>query len=76
MRAEHYLGFGQLPLSCYNGWGHMVNAERPIPIYLTTDSNREDSLTSVVIINDEKGKLSGSHTKIMGKMNRRKFGKK
>lgn len=65
--SEPYNGYGELPVSCYNGWGHVVNEELPVPIFLTADSLRESSLTSVIIINDEKGKPSGGYTNILGK---------
>ena len=64
--SEHYIGFGQLPVSCYNGWGHVINVEKPYPIYFTTDSNRENSMTTVIIINDEHSKLSGAYKKVNG----------
>jgi hypothetical protein len=66
--SEHFIDFGQLPLSCYNGWGHVINTEKPFPIFFTADSNRESSLTSVIIVNDEKSKLSGAYKKINGKI--------
>lgn len=66
--AEHYMGFGQLPVSCYNGWGHIINPDKPFPIYFTADSNRENSLTSVIIINDEKNNMSGVYKKNIGKI--------
>ncbi len=66
--SEHYIGFGRLPLSCYNGWGHVINVEKPYPIYFSTDSNRENSLTTVILINDEHSKLSGAFKKVNGNM--------
>ncbi len=65
--SEPYNGYGQLTASCYNGWGHVINEEMPVPIFLTADSLRESSLTNVIIINDEKGKPSGGYTNILGK---------
>jgi Domain of Unknown Function with PDB structure (DUF3858)/Transglutaminase-like superfamily len=65
--SEPYNGYGELPVSCYNGWGHVINEEMPVPIYLTADSLRESSLTSVIIINDEKGKPSGGYTNVLGR---------
>jgi hypothetical protein len=66
--SEHYLGFGELSTECYNGWGHIINQERPYPIFITPDSIREKDLTTVVIVNDEKGKWSGALKKIVGKV--------
>jgi len=65
--SEPYNGYGQLPVSCYNGWGHVINEELPVPILLTADSLRETSLTNVIIVNDEKGKPSGGYTNVLGK---------
>ena len=66
--SEHFIGFGQLPLSCYNGWAHVINAERPFPIFFTADSIRESSMATVIIINDENGKISGAFKKNLGKI--------
>ncbi len=65
--SEPYNGYGQLPTTCYNGWGHVINEEIPVPIFLTADSLRETNLTSLIIINDEKGKPSGGYTTVLGK---------
>jgi hypothetical protein len=64
--SESYNGFGQLPLNCYNGWGHIISETMPIPIEISADSLRESSITNVIIINDEKGKPSGSYSNLMG----------
>jgi Domain of Unknown Function with PDB structure (DUF3858)/Transglutaminase-like superfamily len=66
--SEHYIGFGQLPIRCYNGWGHVVNPERPFPILFSVDSIHENSITTVIIINDENGKMSGTFKKDIGKI--------
>jgi Domain of Unknown Function with PDB structure (DUF3858)/Transglutaminase-like superfamily len=65
--SQPYNGFGQLPVSCYNGWGHVVNAEKPLPIIFSADSVRETSLTGVLMINDDNGKLHGNYKTVMGK---------
>jgi Domain of Unknown Function with PDB structure (DUF3858)/Transglutaminase-like superfamily len=65
--SEPYNGYGLLPVSCYNGWGHVINEELPVPIYLTADSMREANVTNVIIINDEKGKPSGGYSCVLGK---------
>jgi Domain of Unknown Function with PDB structure (DUF3858)/Transglutaminase-like superfamily len=65
--SEPYNGYGQLPVSCYNGWAHVINAEMPIPIYFDADSMRESSVSSVIIINDEKGKITGAYSSTFGK---------
>ncbi len=62
-----YLGYGQLPLACYNGFGHIINQSTPMPLYFTTDSLHESSITNVIIVKDENGKLSGGYNSRMGK---------
>jgi hypothetical protein len=64
--SRPYNGFGQLPVSCYNGYGHVINEERPLPLNFTSDSLRESSLTSVFISNDEKGKITGNYKTVLG----------
>jgi len=66
--SEHHIGFDQLPADCYNGWGHVVNSEKPFPIFLSPDSLHESSTASVIIINDDKGKWSGTFKKNLGKV--------
>jgi hypothetical protein len=66
--ASHpFIGFGQLPVKCYNGYGHVMNVEQPLAIRFNADSISETSVTSVFIINDEKGKPSGSLKSTFGK---------
>ncbi len=65
--SEPYNAYGQLPVQCYNGLGHMINEQTPLPVYLVADSMKESELTNVIIINDEKGKPSGGYTDILGK---------
>ena len=68
MDASHpFTGFGQLPVKCYNGYGHVMNIEKPLAILFNADSISETSVTSVFIINDEKGKPSGSLKTTFGK---------
>jgi Domain of Unknown Function with PDB structure (DUF3858) len=65
--SEPYNGYGQLPVTCYNGWGHIINEGNPLPIIFSADSMFETSITNVVIVNDDKGKLSGRYKSILGK---------
>jgi len=66
--ASHpFIGFGQLPVNVYNGYGHVMNEEKPLAIRFSADSVSETSVTSVFIINDEKGKPSGSLKNTFGK---------
>jgi hypothetical protein len=65
--SQPYNGFGQLPVECYNGWGHIINLEKPLPVLFEPDSINEASVTSVFIISDEKGQPSGSLKSSFGK---------
>ena len=66
--ASHpFIGFGQLQVKCYNGYGHVMNEEKPLAILFSADSVTETSVTSVFIANDEKGRLSGNFKSTYGK---------
>jgi len=61
------IGFGKLPLECYNGHAREVQNEMLYPIYFSSDSLKEFTRTNCIIINDEKdGKVVGSVTKDLG----------
>jgi Domain of Unknown Function with PDB structure (DUF3858)/Transglutaminase-like superfamily len=64
--SQPYNGFNQLPAFCYNGWGHLVNETKPLPVNLIADSLHETSITNVLIFNDDKGKSSGTIKSILG----------
>jgi transglutaminase-like putative cysteine protease len=53
------MGFGRLGYECYNGHARVVNANAT-PVEFISDSLMESKITSVFIINDEKGDLTGS----------------
>jgi hypothetical protein len=53
------MGFGRLGTECYNGHARVIN-ESATPIDFNSDSLMERKLTSVFIINDEKGNITGS----------------
>jgi hypothetical protein len=65
--SRPYLKFGQIPLECYNGYGHIIDPVMPVPIFFSADSVVESSLTRVIIIDDEKGKLTGNLTSTPGR---------
>jgi Domain of Unknown Function with PDB structure (DUF3858)/Transglutaminase-like superfamily len=67
--SRPYNGFGMLPVACYNGYGRVINEDKPVVIVLSPDSISEASSANVIIINDEKGKSSGAYTGIYGKSN-------
>ncbi len=62
--ANKHLGFGHLGEECYNGSGRTID---PIPVLvnLSPDSLKENSLTSVFIINGDK-KMEGNLTANLG----------
>ncbi|HTB25293.1 MAG TPA: transglutaminase domain-containing protein [Puia sp.] len=64
--SQSFNGFGHLTSQCYNGWAHIINSGKPRAIYLSPDSIKESRLTSVIIINDEKGKFSGAYKSTKG----------
>lgn len=53
------IGFGMLGTESYNGHARVIN-ESATPVELISDSLTEKKLTSVFIINNEKGNLSGT----------------
>jgi Domain of Unknown Function with PDB structure (DUF3858)/Transglutaminase-like superfamily len=65
--SEPFNGFDRLPVSCYNGWGHIINEQKPLPMQLIADSVNETSFVNVLMFNDENGKSSGSFKNVTGK---------
>ena len=63
--SEPHLGFGRLPLRCYNGSARVVNKAADA-IELNSDGVTETKITTLFIINDEKGNLIGSMQQIPG----------
>ena len=57
--SEPRIGFGKLPLRCYNGHARIIN-NAVDPVQLNTELVSEIKNTTVFIINDEKGNLIGS----------------
>lgn len=57
--SEPRIGFGKLGSDCYNGHARVINPEATA-LGFYADSLQERKLTSVFIINDDKGNLSGS----------------
>ena len=64
--SQPYIGFGQLPVRCYNGYGHIVNQEIPMPTYFSSDSLRESKVTYITLLNDDKGISAGSYKEVLG----------
>jgi acyl carrier protein len=57
--SEPRLGFGKLGYECYNGHARIIN-DMATPIELVSDSLLERKVTSIFIVNDDKGNLTGS----------------
>jgi transglutaminase-like putative cysteine protease len=57
--SEPRMGFGKLSYQCYNGHARVIN-DNATPLEFTTDSLLERSVTSVFIINNDKGIMEGS----------------
>ncbi|MCX6319354.1 MAG: hypothetical protein NTW29_18905 [Bacteroidetes bacterium] len=63
--SEPRLGFGHLPLRCYNGHARVINKSAEA-IELLADGITEASTTSLFIINDEKNNMVGSFQQTPG----------
>jgi len=60
------LGFGNLPLRCYNGYARVISKTDSSSFYLLPDSIKERKVTMVSIVNDEKKKdLIAGNIKIL-----------
>ncbi|HYF30674.1 MAG TPA: transglutaminase domain-containing protein [Chitinophagaceae bacterium] len=64
--TEPKLGFGKLPVRCYNGHARIVNPKAPYAIYFYADSLKETRMTSVFLANGENNKVQGSLTSKLG----------
>jgi hypothetical protein len=63
--TEPRLGFGHLPVRCYNGHARIINSEAT-PLQLISDTLMERKTTSAFVINDEKGNIVGSMNQAPG----------
>ena len=57
--SKPHMGFGRLGYEAYNGHARVID-NNATPIELVSDSLVERKLTSVFVINDEKGNIAGS----------------
>jgi hypothetical protein len=62
--SKPYVGFGQLPELCYNGWGRAID-NSPDRIPLWPDSVTEDRSTTVLLSNTDSG-YTGVYTRKAG----------
>lgn len=58
--TEPRLGFGKLPIRCYNGHARFISLQSPDPVYFSADSIRETKMTTVFMSNGDDGKLLSS----------------
>jgi Transglutaminase-like superfamily len=63
--SEPLLGFGFLPLRCYNGHARVIS-DNPLPLEIAADSVLEKKMTTIFIINNEKGEMVGSMNQTPG----------
>lgn len=64
--TEPKLGFGYLPLNCYNGYARVISNEAAHPVYLLADSVQEAKRTTVFIVNDDNNNWVGSYSAELG----------
>lgn len=55
--THHKIGFGKLPLECYNGHAQVI-CENTYPVFLIPDSLKETKITSIYVYNDSTNKMS------------------
>ena len=53
--SDPLLGFGKLPLSCYNGHAQIINIQHSGSIYFYPDGIKEPNVTAITIFNNEIG---------------------
>ncbi len=63
--SEARLGFGKLSEKCYNSSARLID-EVPILLPLETDALKEEKNTTVFIVNDDKGDITGSFNTNLG----------
>ncbi|MDE3235782.1 MAG: DUF3858 domain-containing protein [Bacteroidota bacterium] len=59
------IGFGKLPDECYNDDGRIID-QMPYLISLSSDSLHESKMTNIIIVNDDKNRLTGSYIGNLG----------
>lgn len=64
--SRKLLGFNKLSEACYNGTAWTLAKPNPYPMDFSADSLREKKLTSIIIINDEKERISGAFSSTLG----------
>jgi Domain of Unknown Function with PDB structure (DUF3858)/Domain of Unknown Function with PDB structure (DUF3857)/Transglutaminase-like superfamily len=65
--SDPVIGFGKLPLSCYNGHAQIIDQQHSGSLYFNPNTIKEQAKTYVTIVNDENGNgSSGSFESIPG----------
>lgn len=65
--SKPLLGFGKLPLSCYNGHAEIIDEKHSGSLFFNCSAIKEQNITSVIIVNDENGNgSSGSFQSALG----------
>lgn len=62
-----HLAFGELSNKCYNGYARIIDLAGGDAVFLSTDSLKESSQTSLFLSNSDDGKISGTYKCLMGK---------
>lgn len=65
--SDPFIGFGKLPLNCYNGHARIISDKDSGSVFLLPESVKELNSTTVFIENDENGTgMSGNYQSIPG----------
>ena len=65
--SDPNIGFGKIPLECYNGHARIISEQQSGPIYLYPSDIKEPDVTSVLLVNNDKGNgESGSLESTLG----------
>lgn len=64
--SQIHLGFGKLPLECYNNFGRVIDPKLPVMVGLSPDSLKETKYSNLIIINTEGAAADGAFTSNLG----------
>ncbi len=69
------LGFGKLPLKCFNGYARVIDASQSDSLYLLSDSLKETTVSTLFLSNDDNGQVSGAYKTTLGEFQSRNIRK-
>jgi transglutaminase-like putative cysteine protease len=69
--TDPLLGFGKLPVKCFNGYARVIDASRPDSLYLLSDSLKETTVSTLFLSNDDNGQVSGAYKTTLGEFQSR-----